>query len=256
MTKKTIALLMIFTLIFGATTTLSAQDHSSYKMWENIMLTPDNTKLKALGEAMSKHNKAYHQEGPHKATVYNIVSGPNVGNIIWEMGPLKFSDLDVRPSKGGHDEDWRDNVMPNIKKMTHGEYWIEDKELSNTSMLDSDKVTHPILLIRYFEAAKGHDYSIDHLLKQMSETVKAMDGDNPWGVYDNEFRQGYTIGRHLSWVSFNKNWAEMDEEPKFKETFIKVHGEDSWLPFIEGMADSFSNSWDEIWEYNAKMSGK
>lgn len=256
MTKKTITFLTIFMLVFGAATTLNAQDDSDYKMWESIMLTPDNTKLKALGEAMHKHNKAYHQEGPYKATVYNIVSGPNVGNIVWEMGPLKFSHLDNRPSKGGHDEDWRDNVMPNIKKMTHGEYWKEDKKLSNTSMLDPDKVTHPILLFRYFEASAGHGYSIDHLLEQMSETVKAMDGDNPWGVYDNEFRQGFTIGRHLAWVSFNKNWAEMDEAPKFKETFIKVHGEDSWRPFTEGMADSFSNSWDEIWEYNAKMSGK
>ena len=255
MTKKTITLLMIFTLTFGATTTLNAQD-DDYKMWENIMLTPDNTKLKAFGEAMSKHNKAYHQEGPYKATVYNIASGPNIGKIIWEMGPLKFSDLDGRPSKGGHDEDWRDNVMPHVKKMTHGEYWKEDKELSNTSMLDPNKVTHPLLLIRYFEASDDHGYSIDHLLKQMSETVKAMDGDNPWGVYDNQFRQGYTIGRHLSWVSFNKNWAELGEAPKFKETFIKVHGEKAWRPFTEGMADSFSNTWDEIWEYNAKLSGR
>ncbi len=256
MTKKTITLLMIFTLIFGATTTLNAQDDSSYVMWESIMLTPDNTKLKALGEAMSKHNKAYHQDGPYKANVYNISSGPNIGKMIWQMGPLKFSDLDGRPSKGGHDEDWRDNVMPHVKKMTHGEYWKQDLELSNTSSLDPENVTHPLLLIRYFEAAGDHGYSIDHLLKQMSETVKAMDGDNPWGVYDNQFRQGFTIGRHLAWVSFNKNWAEMDEAPKFKETFIKVHGEDSWRPFQEGMADSFSNSWDEIWEYNAKLSGK
>ena len=146
MTKKTIALLMIFTLTFGATTTLNAQDND-YKMWENIMLTPDNTKLKAFGEAMSKHNKAYHKEGPYKANVYTIASGPNVGKIVWEMGPLKFSDLDGRPSKGGHDEDWRDNVMPHVKKMTHGEYWKEDKELSNTSMLDPNKITHPLLLI-------------------------------------------------------------------------------------------------------------
>ena len=37
-----------------------------------------------------------------------------------------------------------------------------------------------ILFIRYFEVNDGHGYSIEHLLKQMSETVKAVDGENPW----------------------------------------------------------------------------
>lgn len=256
MTKKAITLLMTFTMVFGTMSTVNAQEDTSYQMWESIMLTPDNTKLKALGEAMSKHNKAYHQDGPYKATVYNIVTGPNIGKIIWEMGPLTFSDLDGRPSKGGHDEDWRDNVMVHIKKMTHGEYWKQDDKLSNMGMLDPEKVTHPLLHLRYFEASQDHGYSIDNLLKQVSETVKAMDGENPWGVFDNQFRQGYTIGRHLATVSFSKNWAEYDEDSKFKETFLKVHGEGSWDDFIDGMEDSFTNSWDEVWEYNAKLSGR
>lgn len=255
MTKKTISLLMIFVMTFGIITNVNAQDDSSYSMWENITLTPDYTKLKEFGENMSKHNKKYHQNGPYKATVYNIVTGPNIGKVVWQMGPLNYSHLDSRPSDGGHDEDWRDNVMPFIKKMNHGEYWKQDDKLSNVSMLDP-KNTHPILFIRYFEAAKGHGYSIDNLLKQMSDAVKAMEGENPWGVYDNEFRQGYTIGRHLAWVSFSKSWAEFDDAPKFKKTFLKVHGEDSWNAFIKGMADSFSNSWDEVWEYNAKLSGR
>ena len=256
MRKKTITILMIFLMAFGTLSTVKAQDDSSYAMWENVTLTPDNTKLKALGEAMSKHNKTYHQEGPYKANVYNIVTGPNIGKIVWQMGPLNYSHLDGRPSKGGHDEDWRDNVMTHVKKMTNGEYWKQDDKLSNTGMLDPEKMTHPILYIRYFEVAKGHGYSIDNLLKQMSETVKAMDGENPWGVYDNEFRQGFEIGRHLAWVSFSKNWAEFDEPPTFKKTFLKVHGENSWDGFIRGLEDSFSNSWDEVWEYNAKLSGR
>ena len=172
------------------------------------------------------------------------------------MGPLKFADIDSRPAVGGHDEDWRDNVMPFVKKMTHGEYWKQDDELSNTDMMDpADDITYPILFIRYFEAQDGHGYSIDHLLKQMSSTVKAMEGDNPWGVYDNEFRQGFKIGRHLAWVSFQKTWAEMDDEPLFKKTFLKVHGEDEWDSFLRGMSDSFSDSWDEVWVYDATLSG-
>ena len=253
--KKTLTLLLLSVLMVCGTQELLSQEDSFTPMWESFYITPDNTKLKVLGEAMAKHNKKYHKEGPHQARVYNVVTGPNMGKMVWQMGPLKFAHLDSRPKAGGHDEDWRDNVMPYVKKLSHGEYWKQDMELSNTGMLDGNVANTPILHIRFHEVAKDHGYSVDHLLKQISEAVKAMDGDNPWGVYDNQFRQGYRIGRHLATVGFLKNYAEYDEPGTFKETFIKVHGEDSWQPFIEGMSDAMSNSWDEIWEYNAALSG-
>ena len=88
-------------IVFGTMITVKAQDESKdYKMWEDIMLTPDNTKLKVLQENMRKHNMTYHKEGPSKATVYNISSGPNAGNIIWEMGPMMYKHNDSRPGEG------------------------------------------------------------------------------------------------------------------------------------------------------------
>jgi len=254
--KKLFTLLLIVVISISSSNELQAQDDSFTPMWESFYITPDNTKLKELGEVMAKHNKKYHSEqGPHHALVYNVVSGPNMGKMVWQMGPLKFAHLDSRPKGGGHDEDWRDNVMPYVKKLSHGEYWKQDMELSNTDMMDGNVGNTPILHIRFHEVAEGHGYSVDHLLDQISSTIKAMDGDNPWGVYDNQFRQGYRIGRHLATVSFLKNYAEYDEPNTFKDTFIKLHGEDAWQPFIRGMADSMSNSWDEIWEYNAALSG-
>ena len=255
MIKKSISLLTMVAIVFGTMLTVNAQDDSSYAMWESIMLTPDNTQLKVLGENMRKHNQTYHSEGVHQASVYNITSGPNSGKLLWIMGPLTFTDLDTRPAVGGHDEDWRDNVMPYIKKLGSIEYWKQDDKNSNTAMLDGDNSKYPIQHIRYFEVARDHGYSVDNLLKQIGETVKAMDGINPWGVYDNQFRQGYDIGRHIATVGFNANWAEYDKDGNFKETFLKLHGENSWDAFTEGMADSFHNSWDEIWVYNANMSG-
>ena len=139
MIKKSISLLTMVAIIFGTMITVNAQDDSkSYEMWEDIMFTPDNTKLKILEANMRKHNQTYHKSGPHKATVYNIVSGPNAGNIVWEMGALTYPDLDKRPSVGGHDEDWRDNIQPYIKKTHTVEYWRADKKLNNTDMLDGD----------------------------------------------------------------------------------------------------------------------
>lgn len=245
---------MMVVIVFGTIITLNAQD-KSYVMWESITLTPDNTKLKVLGENMRKHNQKYHKEGPYKAYVYDISTGPNIGKFVWEMGPLTYAHLDKRPSEGGHDADWRDNILPYVKKMSNGEYWKKDKKLSNTDMLDPDNNTHPLLYIRYLEVTKGEGHNVKHLLTQISKTVKAMEGENPWSIYYNEFRQG-DLGRHIATVSLMKNWAELDNDRDFKETFKKVNGEKSWQPFIENMNDTFSNSWDEIWSFNAKMSGR
>ena len=253
MIKKSISFMMLLAMVFGTFLTVAAQD-KDYVMWESITITPDNTKLKVLGENMRKHNMTYHKDGPYKAYVYNISTGPNIGKIVWEMGPLTYSHLDARPSEGGHDEDWRDNILPYVKKMSNGEYWKKDKELSNTDMLDPNSMSHPLLYIRYFEVTKGEAHNVGAIFKQVSETIKAMEGENPWSVYYNEFRQG-DLGRHIASVSPYKNWAELDVEDNFKETFTKIHGENSWQPFLENMNDSFTNSWDEIWTYNEKLSG-
>jgi len=255
MLKKVLITLALGLFILSPLTSLNAQEAEAYSMWESFYLTPDNTKLKALGEAMAKHNKKYHSEGPYQAAVYNVVTGPNMGKIIWQMGPLNFKHLDSRPSAGGHDEDWRDNVMTNVKKMSNGEYWKQDDEPSNTEMLQGDDVSYPILHIRYFEVNEGLGYQIDHLMAQIGKAIKDVDGENPWGVYDNQFRQG-DIGRHMATVRFHKNWASYDAKIKFKDSFLKMNGEDSWDGFIKGMDTTFSNSWDEIWEYNATLSGK
>ena len=255
MYKASISLLLMFTLVLGSIGVTQAQEEES-PMWETIIITPDNTKLKILGENMRKHNQKYHSEGPYNAIVNNIVTGPNMGKMVWMMGPLKFAHLDSRPSAGGHDEDWRDNIMPYVKKATSGEYWTGDVKLSNTSTLTEDPSDHPITFVRYMEVNNEHSHNFAGMLGKISETVKSMEGDNPWGIYYNQFRQGNDIGRHVASVSFHKNWAEFDEAPTFKEAYLKVHGKDSWDAFIRNMDQVLDNSWDEIWEYNKKLSGK
>ncbi len=258
MIKKIKTTLMLMIFVFGAMINTQAQDEKKeYQMWESVMLTPVNSKLKTLQDNMKKHNKTYHKEGAYEAAVYNIVTGPNSGNLIWEMGPLMFSHLDGRPADGGHDEDWRDNVMPYVKKMHTIEYWRDMEKLSNTSMMSGDNSEYPILYLRYFEVNSGHGYTVQPLLKKMSEAVKAMESEAPWGLYSNEFRQGKDIGRHIAWVAFYKNWTEFDnDDASFKDAYLKVHGDNSWDSYIRGLDDTFSNSWDEIWVYDKNMSGK
>ena len=245
---------MILFIIVSISINVEAQETEQYNMWESIMITPDYSKLKALGDNMRKHNKTYHSEGPYHANVFNISTGPNAGKIIWQMGSMMYSHNDSRPSKGGHDDDWRDNVMPYIKKMHTVEYWRQDDKLSNVGPLGEKDAYYPVFRVRYFEVEEGYGSSVNSHFKAVSDVIKAMEGDNPWGVYYNEFRQG-DLGRHIAAVAFMKNWSELDDEPMFRKTFDKVHGEDKWDGFVDNAQRTFSNSWDEIWTHNAHMSG-
>ncbi|GAA4816056.1 hypothetical protein [Litoribaculum gwangyangense] len=256
MIKKSISLLFMVLICISANFTVNAQEGSkNYTMLESIMLTPDNAKLKVLGDNIRAHNAKYHKDGVYKSSVYNISTGPNTGNIVWMMGPLMFKHLDARPSANGHDEDWRDNVMPYIKKVHTSEYWTMDDKLSNMSMMDGDNSKFPIVFVRYGEVDDDHGYAMDSFFEMVGKTVKAMDGVNPWGLYYNQFRQG-NLGRHVAAVSFYKNWTDFDNDVSFRDTFDKTIGKDQWQKFIN-MGDSvFTNTWDEIWTFNAYMSGQ
>lgn len=255
MFKTTFASLLMFTMVLSFSVNVNAQESDDYSMWESIMLTPDYTKLKILQTNMRKHNQTFHKEGTNRATVYNISTGPNAGKLLWQMGPMMFKHNDTRPDQGAHADDWRDNIMPYIKEIHTTEYWKQDDKLSNVGMLTGDDETYPILFVRFFEVDEDHGYSMNSLFKQVSETLKSMPGENPWGVYYNEFLQG-DLGRHVATVSFMKNWTQMDEDRNFIEAFKKLHGPNSWETFLDTRDGTFSNRWDEIWVYNKNMSGQ
>lgn len=254
MLKKALASIWMLTILSTFTMTVNAQESDTYNMWECILLTPDYTQLPTLQKNMREHNAKYHSEGPFNATVYNIASGPNAGKMVWQMGPMMMKHNDERPAEGGHDADWNTKVMPYIKKMHTIEYWTQDDEKSNTALLAGPEVKYPILFIRYFEINSDNDFLVNQHFEEISKTIKALEGDNPWGLYYNEFIQG-DLGRHIAGVNFYKNWAEMDEDRKFKETHGKLFGENAWDVFIDRADAVFSNRWDEIWVYNKDMSG-
>jgi hypothetical protein len=226
-----------------------AQSDPPYTMVESIMLTPDNAHLKEFSENLKAHNEKFHKSGLYAASVWSIATGPNVGKIVWMMGPLTFSDLDNRPSGSDHDEDWSGKVLPYVKKVTNGEYWKRDDKVSN--IVGENR---PIVRVRYLEVAKGQGYRVNGLFEQISKAVKAMDGEHPWSVYSNQFRQGYKIGRHIAAVTGFKNWAELDSDDNFIENFEKVNGEGSYQRFTTAASEVFSNSEDEFWTFMPNLS--
>jgi len=233
--------------------TLVAQDEEAKSvLFESIIIEPDFKNVAALRTNMAAHNKKYHGEaGPHQSMVYNISTGPNAGKIVWMMGPLSWSDLDNRPSDDGHDEDWMGNVVSNMEGTGAVEYWELDTDLS----IPSTGEVYPLIYIRYHNIRPDQGYRVNGLLKKISATMKSMEQVKSWSLYDNQLRQG-SAGRHIASVSGMHKWAEMEDDWNFKEAFEKINGEGSITGFGKEMGDVFSDSWDEIWSYDAFMSGK
>lgn len=234
---------------------MTAQDAPDAKpiMFESIILDPNPQSLMQLRENLRNHNMKYHgEEGPYQAYVYNIATGPNVGKLVWMMGPCGFEDLDNRPSAEGHDEDWVQNVVAHLNGVEHGEYWERDNDLSREMTGEQ----YPMYYIRYHNISRTEGYRARALLKKISTTMKTIDMASSWAVYDNLMRQGYETGRHIAMVSGMKTWAEMNDNWGFAKAFEAIHGENSFPGFQQEMQDVITNSWDEIWVFDPYMSGR
>lgn len=250
---KEVLMIKVLVMLFIALPMISAgqdSDDDSYIMYETVYLSPDGDNLDTFRENIAAHNKKYHNEEPYTAFVFSVANGPNAGQMIWMMGPATFSELDNRPSADGHDEDWDNNVVPYIDSNGTVEYWRRDDELSN--IVEGGE--YSMYYNRIWKVNNKYGFLVNGLLKQISETIKALEGENPWSVWDNQFRQG-DLGRHIITSTPMKNWAELDESTGFQKTFKEVHGENSWIPFIRSMDLAFEDSYDEIWVVIPDLSG-
>lgn len=232
---------------------LFAQDEEEQEtvMYETVMLTPELSSLPELQEAMQEHNRTFHNTAPYSAFVFNITSGPDAGKMMLVMGPMSsFSDLDNRPSSDEHNEHWASVVMPLIKEVGTIEYWSMDQELSNP--VEGQYRMH---FMRHTKIDQDYTFLVQGALEKISETVKAMEGDNPWIVWWNAFVQG-DLGRHyvVDWPM--NSWGELDEDNNFRTTFEEVHGKPAWDDWTSVMDLIIEDGYDEVWELNPAMSAE
>ena len=226
-------------IVFLAIPMLAQAQDDGYTMYMTLNIKPDNANLKKLSDNLKSHNEKFHNKGASSAIVWSVASGPGVGHLIWMMGPLTLADLD-KSLGSDHDQNWNSTIMPYVKSLGTLEYWRRNDKLSN---IEGDPRTKN--LVRYFKVKKGEGYRVNGFFGKIRDVVKALDGENPWDVYVNEFRQG-DMGRHYAVVTGFNNWAELDEDSGFKDKFIELNGEGAWQPFLNTSNDIFEDSYDEI----------
>lgn len=241
--KKTI---ILFTVIVAFVFSGFAQE-TDYNMYQMIYITPKYDKLKELGEAMAKHNKEFHN-GTYKASIWMAQTGPHTGDWCWVMGPGTYTELDSRPESKEHMEDWRDNVMPHVKKLSEGEYWKrDDKHSYIKDDAFSGKEIWSMYDIKPFEG-----YRFNELLKNVVEVYKQKDYPNYMEVYRTQFSS--ENGRDIAIAFGFKNWAFFDEEDKFWKDYEEVHGEGSKWKFFEEYRDVVVSTYDEVSELVPELS--
>jgi hypothetical protein len=231
----------LFVFLFAMIATLAiGQD---YVMYETHTLTPKEGHVKALEEAVAKHNKLYHAEGPYENFMFSILNGPRSGDLLFAMGSCTFSHLDDRPSSEAHNKDWNAVLSHCEGGAKNIEYWRLEEELSHDPKGIST-ATKPLCRVRYFDVADNAGFR--DMQAQFRKVDEAMGTKTPSFMYRNQFQNRQ--GRDWAIVTWFDSWADLDAGSwnAWKETFIKLYGEDGWKKLGDEYDDIILSREDEM----------
>jgi hypothetical protein len=223
------------------TTSGISQEKKSYQMVEITYMMPKIGMEKAFVKAVKEHNQKFHNQAPYTASLDRIATGRYTGWFVWVMGSTTFSQLDTRPNKGAHNDNWDKTISPLVKKYGMTEYWKMNAKLSFKA---NDKAP-AIENIWFLKVKNGNYYRFKDVIKKFKDAFKKK-GDN-FFIYDNQFSQD--DGRDVAIVWTLNSWADMDDEDGgIKKYYEEVNGEGSWTSAIkewEAVTESIKS---EVWE--------
>lgn len=213
-----------------------------------INVSPDKAPM--VEAAMGPHNKKYHASGPYGVRVYNVTGGPNSGQYKWVMGPGTWAGLDARPDDDMHDMDWDANVARNVLPGGGTEYIRFDNKLSRFPV--DFKVNR--LFVRYVDVVRGKMDKVKELMAKVQKVYADKIPAETYGVYWNEL-PSTSSGRDLTIVSFFDKYAWMAADDGFDAKYEEVYGKGTIDAFWVAWRESTVGQENEIWEYNADLSG-
>ena len=236
---------LIFPLILFVSLSLSAQE-AAYNQWQNTIVTPHYDKMQAFGEALHEHNKLYHQDAASAASVWRVVSGPNVGKWVLSSGPHTYGsrdDLDLGAEHGAH---WRNKVMPTFKKIEDGGTW---RAINDLSYIPEGAVITKARVIIHDMTGEGSEGYRSAMKKLTEATAKG----SPATARIFLRRVGFHNDNmdNVVFIGLNK-WADLDGSGN---SYEEVHGEGSWDLFLEEVGAAIKSSYEEHWVHIPYLSG-
>lgn len=229
----TIALLAVVSLSFA---------QSENVVFETIYLDPKTDHLKEVGDNIKAHNEKYHAEMPYTASAWSTLTGEHSGQILWIMGPFTFADLDNRPSEGGHDDDWAENVMPHVNGMHNGAYW---RRFNDIGYMPSENYQGKIMRVRFITLKEGKWDEYEHLLSGINKVYQENSFTHSFAMYGN---WSNTKVGDIAIVWQYDNYAYFDQDLEFVKKYEEVFGENSWNMFLEAWRDYVKDANDVMYE--------
>jgi hypothetical protein len=240
--KKTLSLLLLSIFFAGSVAFSQESDDKSYGMVELSFMKAKMGKSDEFEKGVKEHNEKYHADGKYKAWMDVIVTGESSGTYVWLMGPCMLGDLDDRPGKGAHNDDWSKNVEPFIESYGATEYWKMNKKLSYLP----GEPKPGIFTLWVMDIERGEYYRFKELMSKV-KTVYEKTGTEDIRVLDNMFITG--DGRDVVMVFHDDSWKAMDDDEwSLKADYEKEFGEGTWQLLIEEWEEVVKSIDRQVWK--------
>ncbi|MBL7473624.1 hypothetical protein [Robertkochia sediminum] len=241
-------------LVMVACTAALAQEQTPTVVFDQIMVTPHPEKVMQFHKAVAEHNKQFHTDAPRQVAVYQIMTGPNTGKYIWNLGPCTWQELDERPMDTGHNEHWVNNVTPTLTTEAHGTFWQYHPEFSNIS--NNFKLN--MLSITFYDVKRGigNFDKIKAVMERFTQLYREKYPEDMFGIYTNVM--GSTKeGRDLAIVGFLNNYADMaSENPDVPEKYDAMFGKESYEKDLQTWMENMEGSASEMWLFMPELSSR
>ena len=217
----------------------------SYKMVELTYIMPKIGMEQAFVKAITAHDNMYHKSGPSAAHLEYIVTGKEAGWYVWVMGPTTFTDLDNRPDKGAHADDWNKNVSPNVAKYGRVEYWKMNDKLSYVNTANTSRSKYETIWA--VDVTRGQYYRFKAFMTKIKEAYVKKGGTDDMFIYENQFTENN--GRDVAIVWPFNSWADLDKDDGgIKKTFEDINGEGSWDNAMKDWAEFTQGMVSQVWD--------
>ncbi len=225
---------------------VQAQD-DDYVMYQVLRMSPKSGHNKQLVDGLKSHNSKYHgEEGSEAVNVWNIMSGPRTGSMLWVKGPRTWSDFDTPLEADGHMDDWWANVDSHAD-VHEWEYW----GLWGDLYYMPEGMQPKVVVVRTFDIEPEKNNNVRHMWEAMLKIYQENNWDVGLQIYRNWANAGDDRDMAIMWV--HDSWASMDRDRNFWEKYVELFGMDR-REYFENWRDVSNYKGMEIWTLNEDLS--
>lgn len=216
------------------------------------IIRPKNGMRAAFEASWKLHLDMFHKTS-NKQTVYEIISGPNLGAYVLVEGPFSFASMDTaRPNAKSHVLDLDRNFSPKLEPGSKNYIlrWVDT--LSRNSTVQASKL---IVTSTVIKNGKLGEY-----LTEVRRTVLIQDKMNSPISINRLIRQFAGSSPTLVTVrNLKDGFAELEggpNNPQFRNLYIETYGQDAWDTRLKILVDDVVSSEVDLQVHRTDLSSK